>query len=521
MPPPSTPRVSVIVPVFEPGPEFDELIASLDQQTRDTDEFEVLLCDDGSGESTRHRLERVARSRPNVRVLTLAHTGWPGTPRNHGIDEARGRYLFFADQDDRLFAGALESMCDYADELGSDVVVGKVVGIDGRRIPQRIFQRDITHAVLGDDPLLELLTPHKLFRTSFVRREAIRFPDGRVRLEDHLFVMQAYFRATRISILSSRPCYAWRKNHGSASSSRIDPETYFPHLERVLALVEDNTEPGPLRETMLRHWYRGKILKRLEGRRLLRQPDDYRVRFLDVVEPLVRRWFPPNTDAGLTFPHRVRSALLRAGRRGDLVSLAEFEVGLRCSATLVGGTWLDDGTLELRMHVEAVDASGDALVFAQIGGRELWRPPPPIEASGLGDEVLDATRDLRVSSATLHLSDRAGRIAGPAARGGRSAGFVVRPLNVFPRGSRSPGGVLSVRVRHVGWELTAGVLADRDVVDGFPASPLRAGRRMHLETGPGGKVSLVREAGRGAVRDYLARAIRRVRALAPRHPAQS
>ena len=242
--PPSSVRVSVIVPVFRPGEGFDELLESLDRQSLPSTEFEILLCDDGSGEPTGDRLQRAARARSNVRVLTLPHTGWPGTPRNHGVDAARGEYVFFSDQDDRLFPDALQQLCDYADRHSSDVVIGKVVGV-GRKIPRQIFRRDIPHAVLGKDPLLELLTPHKLFRTSFLREHGIRFPDGRVRLEDHLFVMQAYFKARTISVLASRPCYAWLKNEGSASSSRIDPVTYFPHWKPCS--TSSRTTPNPVR----------------------------------------------------------------------------------------------------------------------------------------------------------------------------------------------------------------------------------------------------------------------------------
>uniref|UniRef100_UPI0030C7A7F2 glycosyltransferase n=1 Tax=Enterococcus faecium TaxID=1352 RepID=UPI0030C7A7F2 len=74
----STIRVSVIVPVWRPGPSFDDLIASLDRQSLGTASFEVLLCDDGSGEPTSARLAAIARDRPHVRVLSLAHSGWPG-----------------------------------------------------------------------------------------------------------------------------------------------------------------------------------------------------------------------------------------------------------------------------------------------------------------------------------------------------------------------------------------------------------------------------------------------------------
>ena len=64
-------RVSVVVPVFRPGAAFDELIDSLDRQTLDHDRFEVLLCDDGSGEETAARLVEIARDRDPVSYTHL------------------------------------------------------------------------------------------------------------------------------------------------------------------------------------------------------------------------------------------------------------------------------------------------------------------------------------------------------------------------------------------------------------------------------------------------------------------
>src|SRR3712207_7686009 len=42
---------------------------------------------------------------------------------------------------------------------------------------------------------LWLLSPHKLFRRTLLDENGIRFPEGRRRLEDHPFVMHAYFHA--------------------------------------------------------------------------------------------------------------------------------------------------------------------------------------------------------------------------------------------------------------------------------------------------------------------------------------
>ncbi|WP_203138407.1 glycosyltransferase family 2 protein [Microbacterium sp. JZ31] len=506
--------MSVIVPVYNPGPGLDDLIASLDKQTLGRHRLEVLLCDDGSDEATRERLRRIASSRPHVRVLELERTGWPGTPRNHGIDAARGAYLFFADQDDRVFTNGLRDMAAFADAHGSDVVVGKVVGV-GRAIPGAIFRRDVPSAVLGRDPLLELLTPHKLFRTSFVRDNGIRFPDGRVRLEDHQFVMQAYFAARTISILASRPCYAWLKNEGSASSSRIDPGTYFPHLERVLEIVERNTDPGPLRDTLLRHWYRGKILKRLDTRRLLRYPEDYRARFLDAVEPLARRWFGEAVDAGLPMPMRVRSALLRAGRRDDLLRLAEFESGLECRAELRSARWRRDGALVVTLDATIGHRTESAAALPGIDGSSaVWRPPAAIGIGDLDESTLDATRDLRGDRIRLHLKAgrRERRMPGRDARRMAGATVVVEPLSVFPWRDSSEGGRVTVHALHAGWDISAPLRADPSVLEGIGRAPWLAGRRCRLIVLDDGTVALQRSYPAGRARDVTARVARRLRA---------
>ena len=509
-------RVSVVVPVFNPGPSFDDLIRSLDQQTMAATDFEVLLCDDGSDEGTRLRLQEIERTRPYVRVLLLAHSGWPGTPRNHGIDEARGTYLQFVDQDDRLFDGALQGLCDYADRHASDVIVGREVGI-GRPLPRRIFSKDIPDARLGEDPILELLTPHKMFRTAFLRENGIRFPNGRVRLEDHLFVMEAYFKATTISVLASEPCYAWIKHPGSASSSRIEPETYFPHLEAVLDLVEANTEPGKLRDRLLRHWFRGKILKRLSGRQMARYPEEYRQRFLDVVGSLAERRFGPGVDAGLAFPHRIRAALLRADRRADLLTFAQFEDDLECRADVTSATWTRGGGLLLGIRVSITHDAREALVFeaAEAGPkRTVWRAP-----SWLGDlpaQTLDATRDVRGDEVEIivrsETSTELRHIASRKATRRSSVKIPIDPLRVFREQDTATRTALNVRIRRAGWTFDVPLRADAAVFAAVGRSPLLAGRNTAVVLEDDGTVELRRDPSFGAWKDAVGRTARRARA---------
>jgi glycosyltransferase involved in cell wall biosynthesis len=468
---PVTCRVSVVVAVYNPGPSFDDLVASLDLQTLPGSDFEVLLCDDGSDAETQRRLDAVAADRPMVTVLRLAHTGWPGTPRNAGLDAARGTYVFFADHDDYLSDEALERLVDYADANASDVVLGRLVGVR-RLLPLDMFQRNIPRARLGVDPLLGLLTPHKLFRTDFLRRHGIRFPDGRVRLEDHLLVMRSYFAAEVISVLADHPCYYWtyRLDRPSASASPIDPRPYFASMERVLEVVAANTEPGRERDVLLTHWYQGKVLKRLGSQAWLRRSEEYRAEFWAVVRELSQRWFPPALEQHLPFPLRLRSALLRADRPDAVLELGRIEAQLVCTLPDTSADWVE-GVLHVAARAEVSYADGTPLVFegdpADPGGAAgVWAMPEPVAPDVLTTGVRDAGRDLAEDSLQFFLRDLGDEAIyhqGPAVPGLRGS------TTINPRSARfgrpaPPALELLAEVHRAGWSFVVPVPVEPDLL---------------------------------------------------------
>ena len=105
-------KVSVVVPVYNPGAHIEECVASLLRQSLPPDAYEVIFVDDGSTDGTGERLDELAAADPRVRVFHQENSGWSGRPRNVGIDAARGEYVMFVDNDDHLGDEALERMYD-------------------------------------------------------------------------------------------------------------------------------------------------------------------------------------------------------------------------------------------------------------------------------------------------------------------------------------------------------------------------------------------------------------------------
>jgi glycosyltransferase involved in cell wall biosynthesis len=388
------PKVSVIVPVYNPGRHIDDCLRTLLGQSLPADDLELIFVDDGSTDGTPARLDALAAAHPHVRVEHIPNSGWPGRPRNVGFDLATGDYVFYVDNDDWLDREALERLHAMAVLDRADVVVGKVVG-HGKTVPRALF-RSNQHGVRFESvTLLGLLSPHKLFRRAFLLEHGIRFPEGRRRLEDHVFVVHAYLHAERISVLADHPCYHWalRDREASASFGRFDPEGYFDNVREVLDLVEEHLEPGPFRDRVLSHWYRGKMLGRVGGGAFRRRDEAFNRSLIEVIRRLAQERFDWPVEEKLAFNLRARSALLRAGDHDGLMELAALEGPLR--ARVKGKRTRGDGT---HLSLELTATLGARLQFVRDGDRVRWLPPEGLRErlAGVDLDVTDELGDAKV-----------------------------------------------------------------------------------------------------------------------------
>jgi glycosyltransferase involved in cell wall biosynthesis len=360
-------KVSVIVPVYNPGDHIADCIRTLvHEQTLPRDEYEVIFVDDGSTDGTGARLDEVAAAHDHVRVEHIENSGWSGKPRNVGIGMARGEFVYFVDNDDFLGPEALERLYATAVRDEADVVIGKVVGYGpGKLVPKTLFVENRSGIRLGDwQAILWLLSPHKLFRRSMLDEHGIRFPEGRRRLEDHLFVMHAYFHARSISVLADYPCYHWMVREGdNASLQRFDPAEYYGNVRDVLDLVDEHTAPGELRDRLYTRWLRGKVLGRAGGPPFLKWDEEYRRARYEEIRKLTLERFHEGVDALLPLNWRVRAKLVRTGDYEGLKALAAYESALRVTADVepVGS--------ELRIRARF---KGHPVRFEERDGRVHW-----------------------------------------------------------------------------------------------------------------------------------------------------
>ena len=419
------PKVSVIVPVFNPGERIDPLLDSLLGQSLPAGEHELIFVDDGSTDGTGERLAALAAEHDNVRTIRIENSGWPGRPRNVGLDAAQGEFVYFVDHDDYLGTEALERLYATAIADEADIVIGKVVG-HHKAVPRSLFRENVHELGLRAAPF-NLLTPHKLFRRALLDEHGIRFPEGKRRLEDHMFVVPAYFAARNMAILADYACYHWVRwdSDENASYAAPDPAEYFDDVRGVLDVVDAHTEPGEFRDALYGRWYRGKLLGRLGRNAFLGRDEEHRRGVLAAVRELIEERFPERLDAALAPALRLRAALARRDDYDGLVALAEYGRDLRSIARVRrvrgDGTWM---TLQVECWLR--ERGGEPLRVRRRGGRLLLVLPDAV-AGHLADAELDVTDALRGRPRPAAAQaggrgdrlDRPGRGDGRRARGGR------------------------------------------------------------------------------------------------------
>ena len=100
------PKVSVIIPSYNRAQSICEAIDSVLSQT--SKDFEIIVVDDGSEDSTKEMLSRYG---DKVRYFYQENKG-VSAARNYGIREARGEFIAFLDSDDKWLSDKLEKQID-------------------------------------------------------------------------------------------------------------------------------------------------------------------------------------------------------------------------------------------------------------------------------------------------------------------------------------------------------------------------------------------------------------------------
>jgi glycosyltransferase involved in cell wall biosynthesis len=329
------PDVSVIIGAYEAMPYLVECLASVEAQTIDPARMEVIAVDDGSTDGTGECLEEFAARAPMpVTVIRQENSGGPSGPRNVGLAKATGRYVFFLDADDRLGPEALERMVAMADRNGTDVVLGRVEGVN-RTAPKSMWGRTLERTDVFSSNIKFTLSAQKLFRRELLERHGMRFDESLWTGEDALFTMEAYLRADGVSVIADYTCYYLVGREDGKHVTKTGGYTLrFDSARALMNLIAEMVPPGAKRDSLMVRPFLVTLLPQF-GPRFLKDSEEVQRHKLELAKPLMDAHWNEGVAHRLKVHERLRLYLVAQQRPDLLKDVLEFLRAKRQAAAIL------------------------------------------------------------------------------------------------------------------------------------------------------------------------------------------
>lgn len=237
--------VSVIVPVYNAEPYLAQMLVSLAAQTRE--DIEIICVDDGSTDGSRAICERFATADRRFRIISQKNSGG-AIARNRGIDDAKGKWLFFADADDFCRPDMLAEMVASGEGCEADIVIAGHYVIDTRSAQQmkvqKVLQSNLLHegavncATDGVNVFSGSCTViwNKLFLRDFVVGNGIRFHQTPPS-DDVYFSLVSLLQARRLRFVD-RSYYYYRRFLPTSQMGREEAQSPTNFLKAFLEVKE-------------------------------------------------------------------------------------------------------------------------------------------------------------------------------------------------------------------------------------------------------------------------------------------
>ncbi len=242
-------KVSVIIPVYNPGEGLDRCIRSVQNQT--LREIEMIFVDDCGSREAVDKIRAAMRDDPRIILLENPENLGPGPSRNRGIETARGEYLSFVDPDDYIAEDFLELLYAKALNTWAEIVRGEELhlNLDGTVQRRGRLTQHIKKGLKQDRPLYALFTYEHttaLYRRELVMSSGARYGTSR-HAQDTTFLLQICFYAESIAF-ENRAVYYYVERTESAvhkmTSQRVEQDILSVHeqLEFLTSHCEVDSE---------------------------------------------------------------------------------------------------------------------------------------------------------------------------------------------------------------------------------------------------------------------------------------
>lgn len=215
-------KLSVIIPYYNAEKYIGKLLDALLQQGFQSEEYEILVIDDGST----HDIQIVKEYCNKHNSIKYYHQNNAGVSaaRNTGIKVARGEYLFFCDSDDMVIENVFEKIYKAARGSQLDVLFFNRIILNENEVYSAKLENntgELSQICSGKDfyarnPRIPTGPWHYIVRRELVESHGLKFPSNAFNVEDVSFLYDIFCVAEYASKIELDG-YLWIQHNESAT----------------------------------------------------------------------------------------------------------------------------------------------------------------------------------------------------------------------------------------------------------------------------------------------------------------
>lgn len=187
--------ISFIIPTYNNSHLIERCISSIQKQIDTADK--IIVVDDGSSDGSYETLQKNYAKVSNIVILNQKNSG-SGSARNKGIDYAQTEYLWFVDSDDYIEKGAVRELKEIIKMNSYDMIFFDYYQFTDKN-------KEKVSLDIDPEDKLELMTTDHVPWNKLINRslfEVIRFPEDKIRFQDHGTIPAVISKATSIKYIN-------------------------------------------------------------------------------------------------------------------------------------------------------------------------------------------------------------------------------------------------------------------------------------------------------------------------------
>mgnify|MGYP003375793756 FL=1 len=241
--------LSIIIPMYNVEQYLADCLDSL--IIKEHSDWEIIIVNDGSIDNSMDVARLYANKYSNIRIFIQKNKGLSAA-RNRGIEEARGKYLYFLDSDDFINNDVLEEMIESAEKYNCDLVsaqaeivtecssfhkIDTVKIIECANVPANIV---ISPKIFLEKQLIsnsfQTIVVINLYSSKLIEQNNLRFLNGYLH-EDEEWTPRAILLSKKIMYIN-KTLYYYRKRKNSITTTNLKKEKNFYDLKKIRLFLQ-------------------------------------------------------------------------------------------------------------------------------------------------------------------------------------------------------------------------------------------------------------------------------------------